>query len=148
MNHWMHLAASSWSNGNLKSKQFWWRLYFYFIFLIKLFFNAWQFHSHIQWNKSIFTLSPSSYSPAYPPPCLPTNFLSLFSRVLFLILQMCMSLCWYMHLRASVHRQQGNQIPLNLELQVALSHPTWVLRAELRSSTWAASAPNHWDISL
>lgn len=72
----------------------------------------------------------------------------LFSRVLFLILQMCMSLCWYMHLRASVHRQQGNQIPLNLELQVALSHLTWVLRAELRSSTWAASAPNHWDISL
>lgn len=78
MNHWMHLAASSWSNRNLKSKQFWWRLYFYFILLIKLFFNAWQFHSHIQWNKSISTLSPSSYSPAYPPPCLPTNFMSFF----------------------------------------------------------------------
>ena len=37
---------------------------------------------------------------------------------------------------------------LELELQVIVSHLTWVLGAEFRFSARVVCDPNHWDISL
>lgn len=47
-----------------------------------------------------------------------------------------------------IHRSQRCRIPLELELQVVVSHLVWVLGIKLRSRGRAVHAPNFGAVSL
>lgn len=52
---------------------------------------------------------------------------SFYKNILFLIMCICVSVCRYVHLSAFVHRAQERvPDPLELKLQVIVSHPTWM----------------------
>jgi hypothetical protein len=54
-----------------------------------------------------------------------------------------MYVCMYVCMGRCPLRQEEGLDPLKLEFQGVVSHPTWVLRRELRSSGRAAIATNH-----
>lgn len=56
-----------------------------------------------------------------------------------------MHICvWLVCMRAGIHRdQKRSPEPLELELQVAMSCPLWMLRTELKSSERTVSALKH-----
>ena len=57
-------------------------------------------------------------------------------------MSICLSVCMCTALYAGACGSQGVMDPLKLELQATMSHLTWVLETELRSSARAASALN------
>lgn len=60
-------------------------------------------------------------------------------KIIFYIVKFCLSLCEYMHMSSGLTEFRGIG-SLELDLQVIVSHLTWVLAAELRSSARAISA--------
>jgi hypothetical protein len=53
-----------------------------------------------------------------------------------------MSVFEYAHMCMGVHRVQKKGPPISLELELQMSHLTWVLGTKLRSSSGASSALN------
>lgn len=68
----------------------------------------------------------------------------MFLLFLFKTVFMCMYLflCVYGHLSATLSQKRTFDFPLELELPVVVSHLTWTLGTELKSSGKAASALN------
>lgn len=63
---------------------------------------------------------------------IPGLFYTLFFKSYFILLIICTHVCEHMYVCMCAPTGQG--IPLELELQVVVSHPWWVLRTQLQSS--------------